>query len=346
MKYPVEIRRIGDWKLLRSPDYNYDFHLLTGTLLRWGNSKEIDPPMSSVGPEIADIEIVTGNCSGGCPWCYKSNRSLPGKVMSDITFWKIIRKMPPSLTQVALGITDLDANPDLVSIMEICRTLEIIPNLTISGLGNLSLIDDVAQLAGAIAVSVYPHNIEQAYDTICYLTEFYPDLQVNAHVLYHRDNVDFVKDVIDGCATNPRLSCLGALVLLGLKPRGRAENMYPLCTEKFKELVSYAMDNGVSLGMDSCSTPKFLSWMKDNPEASRGMEIFVEPCESSLFSIYINVDGIVYPCSFSEQVAEGIDIVGADDFLQDVWYSRSLSSFRECLLHCGRECPVYPEINR
>lgn len=346
MKYPVQIRRIGDWKLLRSPGYNYDFHLLTGTLLRWGSSKEIDPPMSPVGPEIADIEIVTGNCSGGCAWCYKSNRSLPGKVMSDTTFWKIIRKMPPSLTQVALGITDLDANPDLVTIMEMCRTLEIVPNLTISGMGNLSVLDDVARLAGAIAVSVYPHNIEQAYDAICYLVEFYPDLQVNAHVLYHADNELFVKGVMDDGVTDPRLLCLNALVLLGLKPRGRAEKMHPLNTEKFKSLVDYAMDNLINLGMDSCSAPKFLSWIQDNPELSRGMEMLVEPCESSLFSIYVNVDGVIYPCSFTEQDVKGIDILEQEDFIRDVWYSQPLSDFRSLLIGNNRECPVYPEINQ
>lgn len=346
MGYPVRVKIDGDWKLLRSPAYNYDFNLRTGVLARWGRTKDDDPVMSLVGPEIADIEIVTGSCSGKCPWCYKGNQSAPGKAMSDIAFWKIIRKIPPGLTQVALGITDLDANPDIVSIMEICRTLDIVPNLTISGLGNLFLIDDIARLAGAIAVSVYPHNIEQAYDTICYLTEFYPDLQVNAHILYHRDNMDFVKDVIDGCATNPRLASLGALVLLGLKPRGRAENMYPLRTKEFKELVSYAMDNDVPLGMDSCSTPKFISWMEDNPEASHGMEIFVEPCESSLFSIYINVDGIAYPCSFSEEAVDGINIAESENFLWDVWYSRPISDFRKLLLDCGRECPVYPEINK
>jgi len=63
------VKKSGDWTLLRSLFYNYDFNRRIGTLVRWGRTKDEDPVMSPVGPEIADIEIVTGNCSGGCPWC-------------------------------------------------------------------------------------------------------------------------------------------------------------------------------------------------------------------------------------------------------------------------------------
>jgi len=136
--------------------------------------------------------------------CYKSNPKESSKVMTALTFDRILRKMPQSLTQVALGITDLDANPDLIEIMDICRFWEIVPNLTTSAMGNLALLDDVAKRAGAIAVSIYPHNIEQAYDVICYLTEFYPELQVNAHLLYHNGNPYFVETIINDCSEDPK----------------------------------------------------------------------------------------------------------------------------------------------
>ena len=341
------VKKSGDWTLLRSLFYNYDFNRRIGTLVRWGRTKDEDPVMSPVGPEIADIEIVTGNCSGGCPWCYKSNPKTPDRVMTALTFDRILRKMPQSLTQVALGITDLDANPDLIEIMDICRFWEIVPNLTTSAMGNLALLDDVAKRAGAIAVSIYPHNIEQAYDVICYLTEFYPELQVNAHLLYHNGNPYFVETIINDCSEDPRLSSLNALVLLGLKPKGRGSNMKPLGSEEFADLIDQAMEKGVSIGMDSCSTPKFLSWMENHPDKSRGMEMFVEPCESSLFSIYINVDGTVFPCSFTEgcEGYEGVDMLDAESFMRDVWYSEELTEFRGKLMENGRECPEYPEIN-
>jgi len=303
--------------------------------------------MSPVGPEIADIEIVTGNCSGGCPWCYKSNPKTPGKVMTARTFDVILGKMPQSLTQVALGITDLDANPDLVEIMDICRFWDIVPNLTMTGLGNLAPIDDIASLAGAIAVSIYPHTASKAYDTICYLTEFFPELQVNAHLLYHNDNPYFVERVIDDCSKDPRLALLGALVLLGIKPKGRGSNMKSLSSMEFFDLIDQAMEKGVPIGMDSCSAPKFLSWMENHPDQSRGMAILVEPCESSLFSIYVNVDGTVFPCSFTEgrEGYKGLDLIDTGSFMRDIWYSEEFTKFRGKLMENDRRCPAYPEIN-
>jgi len=279
--------------------------------------------------------------------CYKGNLKTEGRRMSLSTFSLLLDKLPLSLTQIAFGITDLDANPDLVPIMHLCRERKIIPNLTISAMGNLAPLDEVASLAGAVAVSIYPHNIEAAYDVICYLTEFYPELQVNAHLLYHNGNPYFVETIINDCSEDPRLSSLNALVLLGLKPKGRGSNMKPLGSEEFADLIDQAMEKGVSIGMDSCSTPKFLSWMENHPDKSRGMEMFVEPCESSLFSIYINVDGTVFPCSFTEgcEGYEGVDMLDAESFMRDVWYSEELTEFRGKLMENGRECPEYPEIN-
>jgi len=48
-----------------------------------------------------------------------------------------------------------------------------------------------------------------------------------------------------------------------------------------------------------------------------------EPCESTLFSGYISVDAMFYPCSFAEGVGEwceGIDVINSNDFVKDVWW--------------------------
>jgi radical SAM protein with 4Fe4S-binding SPASM domain len=73
-----------------------------------------------------------------------------------------------------------------------------------------------------------------------------------------------------------------------------------------------------------------------------------EPCESTLFSYYINADGIGFPCSFSEGTPEygGVDVVGCDDFLRDVWNAEETKKFRTRVMNnkdCNgcRMCPVY-----
>jgi MoaA/NifB/PqqE/SkfB family radical SAM enzyme len=77
----------------------------------------------------------------------------------------------------------------------------------------------------------------------------------------------------------------------------------------------------------------------DHPEL-KSLETVIEPCESGLFSLYINVDGKAFPCSFTE-FGDGIDVTQSLDFLKDVWYSESMSAWREKLLQCNRNCPVY-----
>lgn len=83
-------------KIVASPYYNYVFDKETGYFARWGETKEQDPWMSPLGPEIADIEISTV-CNGigkdmsnrkPCSWCYKSNTGC-GENMTLDTFKKV-----------------------------------------------------------------------------------------------------------------------------------------------------------------------------------------------------------------------------------------------------------------
>ena len=78
-------------KIARSTHYNYDFYKGTGLHLRWGKTREDDPQVAPA-PEILDIEISTGDCSGKCEFCYKSNSVGNGKHMSLRTFSAILDK--------------------------------------------------------------------------------------------------------------------------------------------------------------------------------------------------------------------------------------------------------------
>ena len=121
---------------IRTPEYNLDFRSEDGFLIRWGKIPSDDPKYSPIGPEILDIEVSTV-CSGifgvPCVHCYKSN-TFKGKNMSFDTFKQIFDKMPGNLTQIAFGIGDIDANPDLFKMFAYCRAMNVVPNITINGL--------------------------------------------------------------------------------------------------------------------------------------------------------------------------------------------------------------------
>lgn len=331
-------------KYTLSSDYRYIFSKRDGQFSRWGKAIDDDPQFSPFGPEILDIEISTGDCHMVCPWCYKSNSVGNGRHMALETFKMIIDKLPVTLTQLALGITDADANPDFISIMRYAREKGIIPNYTTSGFGiTTDILDATAELCGAVAVSVYPHNKGLAYKAI---REFLSRgmKQVNVHLLYYKENLDFCYQVLDDYR-----DCLmpqaHAIVLLGLKPCGRAKNtLTPASSDEFGKLVDYCFATQIPVGFDSCSAPKFEKWVAtaDLPELDKKQYLkMCEPCESQCFSTYINVDGTVYPCSFTEGMETGISMTGVNNFIADVWESREALRWRKELLDNHRNCPVY-----
>jgi len=145
---------------------------------------------------------------------------------------------------------------------------------------------------------------------------------------------------------------LNAIVFLALKPKGRGTTMTPMrSVDKYKQLVDQAFAHGVGIGFDSCSAPMFLSSVKDRPNYEQ-LEQLADPCESTLFSLYIDSSANVWPCSFLEnEQYEPINMLEIDDFIEEVWQSKSLGKFRQDLTataHCEkalvkgcRECPKY-----
>jgi len=131
---------------------------------------------------------------------------------------------------------------------------------------------------------------------------------------------------------------------LSLKQKGRGIRFTPLPMQKFKELVNFAFDNNISIGFDSCTSTKFVSSIQDRDPYPKHVEQCVEPCESGLFSIYINYKCEAFPCSFMEGEPgweSGINVLDCDDFVKDVWFSEKLVEWRNNLLECKRNCPRF-----
>ena len=323
------------------PGYNLVFDRKTGFLARWGNTRDENPTFSPVGPEIADIEISTV-CHGigktmetrvPCSWCYKSNTGT-GENMSFETFQAVVEKFPANLTQIAFGIGDIDGNPDLWRIMQLSREKGIIPNVTVNGMGiNQETAQRLAKLCGAVAVSHYGDDL--CFNAVQALTEAGLK-QVNIHKLLSKETLASCFRLIYQVKTDSRLKGLKAIVFLMLKPKGNRNKMHGLdCLEYYQFLLNYARDNGVNIGMDSCSAPMALKSLPSQFTDS------VEPCESGLFSIYVNVKGEVFPCSFTEGTLgweTGLDVPSAKDFLQDVWFHPRLEDWRNNLLRTSQDC--------
>jgi pyruvate-formate lyase-activating enzyme len=323
--------------MIKTPLYNMTFDSQTGNMKRWGKTFKDDPEYSPIGPELLDIEIST-ICNGlgtPCKWCYKNN-CREGKNMSSNTFKKLLKKLPP-VKQIAFGVGNIWED-NIIPIFEHCRENGIVPNVTTNGYGlTPKIADSLVKLCGAVAVSRYtPKSV--CYDAVKLLTDKGLK-QVNIHKLVADEEYDNCIETIEDIKNDKRLEKLNAVVFLALKQQGRGKAFHPLQKSKFYTLLDYAFKNKVNIGFDSCSSTKVLQYFHD--KGITKYDQLVEPCESCLFSGYINVEGIFFPCSFLEDKFEGINILETEDFLQDVWYEKDVKDWREKLLENKRNCPVY-----
>ena len=98
-------------------------------------------------------------------------------------------------------------------------------------------------------------------------------------------------------------------------------------------------------GFDSCSANKYIEFVNQSDDDKlKKTLVYCEPCESGLFSSYVNVDGDFFPCSFSEGHGEwvnGISVVECNNFIEDVWFNPRVNKWTETLLENKRSCPIH-----
>jgi radical SAM protein with 4Fe4S-binding SPASM domain len=323
-------------KFVISDSYNSVFNKQNGFFMRWGKTKDDDPGFCPFGSEILDMEISSGACHSKCKFCYKSNGSGEAINMSFDTFKKIFNVLTETkiLTQIAFGITDINTNSAFFNMMQYAREHEVIPNYTTSGFQvTKEIAKKTAELCGAVAISI--HDKETAFNAI----KLYLDAgmkQVNVHWVVMKENIQETLDIIKELKTDERTKNLNALVLLAYKPKGRNKEVFTPITNinDYKKIIKCAEDNNMNLGFDSCSVPNVLrSYTKD-------ISAIVDPCESTLFSFYCNVNGEFFPCSFAEGEGKWKQGISINEIktLKDLWYHNRIIDFRNNLLHSTDKC--------
>lgn len=342
-------------KAVLSENYNYVFDKKSGYFVRWGKTKDDDTEYAPTA-EIWDCEI-SDICSGVtcldgkervCPFCYKANLPTNKQNMSFETFKTIFDKVNKQkiLTQIAFGAdSHATSNPDLWKMMEYCRKNGVIPNITVAEISD-ETADKLVKYCGAVAVSVYS-NHDVAYDSVKRLTDRGMS-QVNIHRLIEKNSFEDTMKLIDEVKTDTRLEKLNAVVFLSLKQKGRGIHFERIEDSQFEELIKKAVDNKLGFGFDSCTATKFFDVATKIGIIDKVKDM-IEPCESSLFSMYTNVKGEFYPCSFAEGQGSwktGLDVVNCNDFIEDIWNHKRTIAFRKGLI-CNkasngcRQCPFY-----
>ena len=337
--------------LCRDGSYVQFFNKETGFNARMGKDVDDDPSWCPLGPEIADIEIVTGSCpkvnSENCRWCYKNNTSAAGKVMTLEQFKKVVESFPKNLSQIALGITGVKSNPYLKDMLKWLREVGIVGNLTLTGADlDDEMTDVLCEYCGACAVSCYDKAKDLCYNTIKKLHDtarekFKRNMSVNMHIVIADFSMSHIMDVLNDIKDG-KVPGLKSVVMLHAKPVGRAKNLdCSLSKENLTKVIKFCLDNNISFGFDSCNGHNVQDILVEIGKSKLCTSI--EPCESVRESIYCNVEGKITPCSFVEHVFEdsAIDMLNVDTKLVDVWTSnKMLNDFRNCV-RCSKSCPIY-----
>ncbi|MCK9428950.1 MAG: hypothetical protein M0R17_02930 [Candidatus Omnitrophica bacterium] len=337
------IKDTKDFKLFRSDDYNFNFNKHTGYFERWGKTEEDDPLYSLYGPEILDWELVVNGCinANKCKFCYKDSKVDDIKLVDFEMFKKIFHKFDNSiLCQIAYGITGIKSHPDFIKILKYTREHGIIPNFTLSGFdADDEIIKESCKYIGAVAVSAYEYDKNMCYNTVQKFIN--NDIkQTNIHLTVMNENINFVYEVLKDIQNDKRLEKLNAVVLLKLKPRGKAKDHFTnLSQNDYNKLFEYCLSNNIPLGMDSCHARNlelYLQQSEMSREKVKTISESIESCESfGLFSSYINVDGFYFPCSFTEGEGEwetGLDVLNCNNFVKDVWLNEKLNKYRKLSL--------------
>jgi len=271
--------------------------------------------------------------------------------MSLDTFKAIFHKLPDTLTQIAFGVdATATANPDLIPMMEYARSQGVVPNITVADV-NLPMAYKLANLCGGVAVSRYDDK-SLCYGSVSRLRAFGMK-QVVIHQMLSKETFDNAIETIYDFHRDERLKGLKAIVFLSLKQKGRGKKHNSLSKDQFAAITQAALSMGVPIGFDSCSASKFGSAI-DGHAFEKRMLTSTEPCESTCFSLYINVKGEYFPCSFTEagdfssvgDWKQGINMLEIEDFMRDIWNHQRTNHFRGVLIKSAddkglRSCPLY-----
>lgn len=118
-------------------NYTVMLDLDNGTKIRYNNNDKLIPEF----PESMDV-LISKRCNMGCPMCHE--KCFPDGAEADLMSPSFIDKLHP-FTELALN-GNSPLHPDLVSFLEKCKRLRLVPSLTVNQktfMDNINLLYDL-----------------------------------------------------------------------------------------------------------------------------------------------------------------------------------------------------------
>ena len=331
------VRHIGDYHFLADAE--------SGVTFRWGKTLEEDPPFAPI-PELADISI-SNKCSKGCSFCYKDS-TPEGETMSLDEYCKVLDSINSpeygTIFQVAIGGGEPLEHPDFLKIVDETVKRGIVLNFTTNGcLLTRNICAKLKGRIGALAISASSiADLKRIQSAI----ECADGLKVNIHYILSKESIAEATEIVEG-THNELLKGINAVVFLTYKPAGRGTDELLLEDENKQKAFVEAVKSpkiACKIGFDACFVPMLIQGKAVRNE-------MVDVCEGGFFSVYIDENMNVSPCSFSGD--KDTYSLKKYDFY-DIWLNK-LQKYRErvkneCKRDCSARgmcrgcCPYYPQI--
>jgi len=191
-------------------------------------------------PESMDIKI-TNFCDRGCPWCHEN--SAPDGTHGDILNSKFIDTLHP-YTELAIGGGNPLSHPDLVPFLLKCKTLKLIPSMTVNQEHFVKEFDLIQKLAEQKLIYGIGVSLTGVNDDLIQKLRALPNSVL--HVIAGVVSVDDLRRLYD---YDLKLLILGYKVFRRGKDyysdsvAKRKKNLYALLLELIKHFQVVSFDN-------------------------------------------------------------------------------------------------------
>jgi radical SAM protein with 4Fe4S-binding SPASM domain len=156
------------------------------------------------------------------------------------------------------------------------------------------------------------------------------------HFILDNTSIHQAAEILDG-RFNPLLDNVNAVIFLTFKPKGRGQ--MSSCLEPGEDLdrfVSRIDSSACSshVGFDACFVPLLMRHTQVNVD-------YIDSCECAFFSIYIDEQMNVKPCSFAVGSQDSFNL--RQHTMEEIWSQRFVG-YRERLLgdRCQEDCQHTP----
>jgi radical SAM protein with 4Fe4S-binding SPASM domain len=335
--------------------YNFVGIPETGVTFRWGECFS-ENPYSAPWPEIVDISI-SNYCTNGCEHCYRSSDEN-GEFMSIEDYRYVLNELSNEkygkVFQVALGGGEPLLHPDFNKLLEITREeFGIIPNYTTCGkFFNQDNLKATRKYCGAAAISWDPYRENLSLDELSKLGSrlLSEDIRTNLHYVVSEKTLPKSLEILKG-EYDEYLKSYNSIIFLTFKPTGRAGSDDVIKSastlKSFLDLVENPF-TCLNIGFDACFVPVLMK--NTNVDVD-----FLDSCECGFFSVYIDEELNVKPCSFCNNNVYSYNLKQYN--FENVWHdlyanyrnyidTKCKSECVECnkILDCRGRCPFFDEL--